>query len=269
MNILITNNYFGTPIAWEYDEGQVERIDLIDFNIHNMIMDDSDITDLFLPLDLFDQIIKYVMETRLSSRNFGIAFQLCTINKRTCDIFYRQIYGNARVATRVKLARLGRTFAMAESFYEEYICSPNNTRSGLNAIAAYRNGSLRYYENYNPWDFRTDVEVQRITIDTEDPMPGTHIFPGQFHGDTIWLIGSESDGIYTVEKLYHPVFVLVLCDYSYTLIPSQDNINDNWSKFADFLRRAFGERTGIYFMVKHRIDAENPFIETTDLFVQI
>jgi hypothetical protein len=75
MNILITNNYFGTPIAWEYDEGQVERIYLIDFNIHNMIMDDSDITDLSLPFDLFDQIIKYVMETRLSSRNFGIAFQ--------------------------------------------------------------------------------------------------------------------------------------------------------------------------------------------------
>lgn len=268
MNILVTNNSYGSPILWEYDEGQVERIPLIDFNTHIMFMDQGNEIGK-LPLDLFEIIIKYVMVDRLATRNFGLAFQLLTINRRSVFLFYYQIYKSKNVTTLQMLRQLGKTFQLGESFYEQYLSAPNTTQSGLNAIALTRLGSLRYTAVYQPWDFIPVSEIQTVTVDSEETLENIHVFPGQFHGDTVWIHGPEDDGIYRVKQIHHPVFLIILCDYTYSLIPTKNSINQNWNKFTQFMRRAFGPNTGFYFMVKHGIDQANPFIETTELFIQI
>jgi hypothetical protein len=267
MRVLVTNNSFGSPIIWEYDSGIVERIDLIDFNTHTLFPDNS--FQITLPLDLFETIIDYMMTSLLETRNFDLAFQLCTINKRSCFWFYTQIYGQKDLSTLVMLYRLSRSFRLADSLYDEYLCCPNPTASGLNAVALYRNGSLRYNPRFDPWDFIREIEVQRLNIDPEETFTDIHTFAGQFHGDSVWVHGTEDDGIYTTDTIHHPVLVLICCDYSYALIPTRQSINQNWRQFIKFLRRAFGQRTGVYIMVKHQNDEQNPFIETTDLLVQV
>lgn len=268
MNVLVTNNHYGSPILWEYDQGQVERIPLIDFNTHIMLMDQG-VEVGWLPLDLYETIINYVMTDRLATRNFGLAFQLLTINKRTLFLFYYQIYKSKTVTTLNMLKQLGKTFELGEMFYEQYLAAPNPTNSGLNAIALTRLGSLRFLPGYEPWDFMPAAEIQRVTVDEEETLEDIHVFPGQFHGDTVWMHGTESDGIYKAKVIHHPVFLIILCDYTYSLIPTRRSINHNWHKFTQFMRRSFGANTGFYIMVKHGIDDQNPFIETTELFIQI
>jgi len=34
MKVLVSNDYFGSPIVWEYEDGLVERLELEDFNNH-------------------------------------------------------------------------------------------------------------------------------------------------------------------------------------------------------------------------------------------
>lgn len=268
MKVLVTNNYYGAPLLWEYEEGIVEKVPLIDFNTHTLLQDGEPIFG-HLPLDLFEIIVKYTMEIRLKTRNFDSAFRLCTINRRTCFLFYNQIYGNRSISTATMLHRLAQTFHLAENFYEEYLAVPNSTNSGLNALALTRLGSLRFHNVFEPWDFIPSVDIQKITIDEEETLEGIHIFPGQFYGDTVWIHGDEDDGIYDVKVLHHPVFLIILCDYTYALIPTQQTINKNWFRFVEFLRRSFGPNTGVYIMVKHQLDLQNPFIETTEQFVRL
>jgi hypothetical protein len=268
MKVIVSNNYYGSPLVWEYEEGFVERIPLHDFNTHTLLQDGVPIFG-HLPLDLFEIIIKYTMQIRLKTRNFNSAFQLCTVSRRACFIFYNEIYENRSIPTRVMLYRLGQTFHLAESFYEEYLAAPNSSNSGLNALAITRLGSLRYNPAFDPWDFIPVVDIQKITVEDEETLEGIHLFPGQFHGDTVWIHGEEDDGVYEVKVLHHPVFLLILCDYTYALIPTRQTINTNWLRFVQFLRRAFGPNSGFYIMVKHQLDVENPFIETTEQFIRL
>lgn len=268
MKVIVTNNYYGSPLLWEYEEGSVERIPLIDFNTHTLLQDGSPITGK-LPLDLFEIIIKYTMQIRLKTRNFDSAFKLCTISRRACFVFYHEIYGNTSIPTATMLHRLAQTFHMGECFYDEYLAAPNSTNSGLNALAITRLGSLRHHHLFNPWDFIPVVDIQKLTVDDEDTFEGVYQFPGQFHGDTIWMHGQEDDGVYDVKVLHHPVFLLILCDYDYALIPTRKTINSNWLRFIQFMRRAFGENAGFYIMVKHSMDLENPFIEVTEQFIRL
>jgi hypothetical protein len=268
MKVLVTNNHFGTPLVWEYDQGSVERIDLIDFNIHELIQQTPKIYG-HLPYDLFETIISYAMDSLLETRNFGYAFLLCTINRRSCFFFYNQIYDRQNVPTRIMLGQLGRTFNVGECFYEQFLSMPNPNNSGLNAVALTRLGSLRFSTVFDPWDFIPGLDIQKVIVDGDGVFEGIHMFPGQFQGDTIWIHGEEEDGVYDVDRLNHPVLLVILCDYTYSLIPTQRTVNANWHKFVKFLRRAYGPNLGVYIMVKHQIDAQNPFIETTEEFVQL
>ena len=270
MKVLVTNDYFGSPLVWEYEEGIIERLELEDFNNHRLLPDDGEPVEGVLPLDLYEIILYYLFDIRVKTRNFDQVYQLCMINKRSCFLIYNKIFDSKTVPTRVMMHRLSKTFHMADSIYEQYLCAPNTTGSALNAVVCYREGSLRHNYNFNPWDFRPfDIEIKKLQLDFSDSLHQIYTFPGHFHGDSVWIHGSEDDGIYTVEALQHPAIVLILCDYTYSLIPTRRTICRHWHRFVRFLRMAFGHRSGFYVMVKHQLDIENPFIETTDIFVRI
>jgi hypothetical protein len=269
MKVLVSNDYFGSPLVWEYDEGLVERLDLEDFNNHTLL-NEGDPIEGTLPYDLYELILYYLFDIRVKTRNFNQVFELATINKRSCFLIYNKIYNKRNVPYRGMIYRLGKTFQMAESIYDIYLCAPNTTNTALNAVVCYRRGSLRNNFSFNPWDFQSEyMEIKKLDLDFNDSLHQIYTFPGHFHGDSVWIHGSEEDGIYTVAALQHPAIVLILCDYTYSLIPTRQTICENWHRFIRFLRLAFGPRSGFYVMVKHQIDIENPFIETTDLFVQI
>jgi len=268
MNVLVTNNYEGGPILWDYKYGKVERIELIDFCTHDMLLDNYPSFPMSFPPEIYEKIFCYTMDLRLETRNFGIAFQLCLIDRRTLRMFYKQIYLENYYRPLYMIKRLGRTFELADSYYEDYILKPNPAMEGMCAVVCYREGSLRHAVVYEPWDFRSDIEVQKLQVDEGD-MQNIKVFPHNFHGGTVWIHGDETDGIYEVELLHHPVIVLILCDYSNSLIPSERNVSNNWKQFATFLRRALGHRAGIYMMVKSRLDIDNPFIEVTDMFLRL
>jgi hypothetical protein len=267
MKVLVTNNYFGTPILWEYDEGIVERIDLFDFNTHTLLTNDS--PDLSYPLDLADKILMYVFNYRLTTRNFAQAFQICQINRHFARKIYKKIYDETCFSLPEMIRRLGMTFRLAENIYDDYLCEPNPQSHGLTAISLTRLGSLRTHRQFDPWDFIPQVDIQKLAVEIEEMNVDLFAFPGQFYGDTIWIRGSEDDGIYDVNTIQHPIIVLILCDYTYALIPTLRSINRNWRRFVMFLRSAFGPKTGVSIMVKSDRDIENPFIETTDMFLQI
>ena len=267
MKMLVSNNFYGSPILWEYDEGLVERIDLIDFNTHQMVMDSS--FEMKLPRDLMLPILEHTMNLYLESRNFGQALQLCFVCRQVAKHFYKQIYQATHQDCLVMLFRLGKTYRFAEELYEGYLATPNINNSAFNACTFYRQPTSRFRTNYNPWEFRSELDIQTLNIDPDNSFRNVFSFPGQFNGDTIFINGTEDDGIYDVSSYHHPVIVLILADYAYSLIPARGNVNDNWHCFARFVRRAFGENCGIYMMVKHQIDLDNPFIETTDIFAQI
>jgi hypothetical protein len=268
MKVLVTNNYFGSPLVWEYDQGSVERLDLVDFNTHTLLPDTTKL-DGHLPYELAEPIICYLLNYRLATRNFREAFQLCTINRFFCKSIYKQIYGDSNITIYEMLRRIFKSFQFAETLYDDFLCEPNPGSEGFAAVSAYREGSLRSYPRFEPWDFRSDIDIQKLDVDLDDTFADLHTFPGQFHGDTVWIRGREDEGLYSVTSLHHPVIVLILCDYTYALIPTRKSINVNWYRFIAFLRRAFGARTGVCIMVKSQRDAGNPFIETTDMFLQI
>lgn len=270
MKVLVSNDYFGSPIVWEYEDGLVERLELEDFNNHTLLPDNEEPVDGVLPYDLFEIILYYIFEARVRTRNFGLVFELAQINKRSCFLIYNKIYNNHQISTKSMIRRLSKTFHLAESLYDNYLCAPNLNSSALNAVVLYREGSLRHMHSFSPWDFRPDdLEIKKLELDVEDSLFQIYTFPGHFYGDSVWIHGTEEDGIYTVESIQHPAIVLILCDYTYSLIPTRKTICYNWHRFVRFLRMAFGQRSGFYVMVKHQIDIENPFIETTDIFVQI
>jgi len=267
MKMLVSNNYYGCPLLWEYDHGVVERIDLIDFNTHEMIMT-SDL-DLSIPLDLMIPILDHTMNLYLETRNFGQALQLCFVNRYVLKHFYKQIYKHTHQNYATMVQRIGLTFRLGEEIYENYLATPNVNQSPYNACTFYRNPSNRFRVHYQPWEFKPDLDIQTLNIDPDNSFLNVFAFHGQFNGDTVFLNGTEDDGIYDVTHYYHPVIILILADYTYSLIPAKDTINENWKNFATFLRKAFGQRCGIYMMIKHQIDIENPFIETTDVFARI
>lgn len=268
MQILVTNNYEGGPLLWEYDNGKVERLDLVDFSTHSMILDTTPQISMPLPPEIYETIISYVMEIRLTLRNLQLAFELCTIDKRTLGLFYRQIYQQSSDVSGVMLHRLGRTFELVNSIYEDYILRQNIGMIPMCGLRCYRKPSLRHAPLYEPWDFSADVEPMRLEID-EGFMLETKAFPHFLHGGTVWLHGYEDDGVYTVDRIDNPAIVLIMQDYTFTLIPSHGTVTNKWHHFSDLLKRIFGPLTGVYLMVKESHDRDNPFIELTDNFLRL
>jgi hypothetical protein len=172
------------------------------------------------------------------------------------------------------LYQLSKTFHLGECLYDEYLSAPNlpnQTGNSFNTVSLTRAGSLQFNMVFDPWDFLPSyLEIDRLSVDEDiDMFDGVYMFPGQFHGENIWIHGEENDGVYRAQLIHHPVLLIILRDISNALIATTRNINSNWVKFVNFLRRAFGEKTGFYFMVKHQVDAENPFIESSDHFVRL
>lgn len=268
MQILVTNNYEGGPLLWEYNDGKVERLDLVDFTRHNMLIDYTPPLSMRFPPEIYEKIIGYVMEIRLTLRNHQLAFELCTLDRRSLLMFYKQIYHQTSHLAGIMLYRLGRTFELVHNIYEDYILRQNNGMVPMAGIRCYRRPSLRHTPKYEPWDFTPDVEAVRLEID-EGFMLEAKSFPHFLHGGSVWVHGYEDDGVYTVSGIDSPGIVLILQDYTFSLIPSYNTVSNNWSYFSDLLKRTFGPMTGVYLMVKEIHDRDNPFIELTDNFLRL
>lgn len=264
MKVLVTNKYDGAPVLWEYDEGIVERIDLVDFNTHTLLPDDT--PSCFYPIDLAEKIIMYVYNRRVETRNFDQAMQIAFISRFFAKKIYNDIYKNKGTSVLFMLKRLGLTFRFAESIYDS-LCVPTST-NGFIGIGSTRLGSLSHRRRFDPWDFFPRVHTDEL-FTLEEDNPDLFIFPGEFYGDTVWIRGRDLDGIYDVDYLQHPVIVLILRDYTDSLIPTPQTINPTWRSFANLLRKAFGPHTGVNIMVKENHDVDNPFINITTMFVQL
>jgi len=264
MRVIVSNSQEG-PVVWEYTDGKVERLDLIDFNTHVLLGDNTLPFTMRFPPEIYDKILCYTMEYRLETRNFYQAFDTCIIDRRSVEMFYKQIYNDKKQVIRM-ITRLSRTFQFADALYEDYILKPNPNLNGMCAVVCIRKCSLRLRPEFEPWDFCPELEVQKLEVE-DGEMNEVKVFPGDFHGAAVWIHGEENDGIYNVRQLHHPAIALILCDYTFALIPSKKTISINWRYFTKLLYRAFGPNTGIYMMIKGALDHDNPFIELTDVFL--
>lgn len=252
-------------ILYKVNDNKITQLELEDFTTHTILPQGPEIK-AHLPSELLIMILKYVFRIRVKTRNFGLAFQISTVSKSMCDLLYNNIYMRDKSTTLEKLERLGRTFNLIEEIYSDYLSSPNYDRTDRVALHLTRNPTMYRRKNMYPWCFKSEIECAELT--TLGALNDIHCFPGEFHGDTIWVHGDENDGIYDADVIHHPVLVFVLSDYTGSLIPTRKDLNIYWAKFLRLLKVCFGSSTGIYMMVMEDSERYNPFVETTDLFLQ-
>lgn len=252
-------------IIYQVDQDKITPLGLEDFTTHTLLQPGPRFYT-HLPPELLILILKYTFRIRVRTRNFGFAYQISTVSKTMCDLLYNNIYMRDKSTTVEKLDRLSRTFRLIEEIYDDYLSSPNLDRVDRVAINLTRLPSMYRRKNMFPWSFRTEIECTELN--TIGALNDIHCFPGEFHGDTVWIHGDEENGIYNAVVVHHPVLVFVLSDYTGSLIPTKKDLNIYWSKFMRLLKACFGDNTGIYMMVMEDSERYNPFVTETDLFLQ-
>ena len=269
MKLLITSNSEQEPIFWKYDNEKLVKILFKNFDDHDMLLRTRCDVDLpTLPLEIINQIIKEVVLIRLQTINLDQVFELCVVSKNTCKVVYEQIYGLTEIKHTEMIRRIGVTLEIVEYIYDYFITRENPDELNKVAIRLFKmvhNSAVLF-----PWDFHPQGRLESIDTDGTE-IPDIISITGACYGDTVWIHGTNDDGMIEYDMIEQPVITLILSQINDQLIPREISLirNNAFIKFSQLLRTVFGgNKTGVYYMVRVPSN-ENPFITFSDTLIQI
>lgn len=262
MKLLVAQTKEKNSCFWKFENNLVEPLPLKRFDNHDLLQNTRVIKPGFLPYEIVDLVMKYLFKTYIETQNFEQAFELTMLNRDFARTIYFKIFGTRRTTNLEQmLYRLAKTFYLIEQIYDEYITLENSGSICKVGIKLTRNPWKMNARLYGPWDFSmNDFELEEL--DAEDLYPNVMHFKGETHGETVWIHGTEMNGVIDVAMFQNPVLNFILADYTDALIPCESVFAENlyFKSFSRLLKVCFGHQTGVYFMVKESIDRRNPFI---------
>lgn len=254
------------PRVWEYDNGSVTPLYFETFDDDYLCTDDNIEYDLRFPLEIQLEIFKHLLDIYIRSRNFELVLDLIQVSKPVCNHIYTCIFKKSQASLISKAKRLIQTFNICQRIHDYYITSKRVYP--FSAISLVRE-SINLKDPLHIWDFHFGYSIkQQPGIITDEEADAEQVVIGPNHGDTLWIRGEWDDVFFNCQELNIPIINIILSDYFKVLIPSESSIKNCSSvvRFAALLRKAYGARVSINFMVREDSDADNPFTTTSDLF---
>lgn len=154
---------------------------------------------------------------------------------------------------------------LVETFYDEYLSGVNGNKISRTAI---RLETCRTAKPVAPWDFFTEIQLERHSRIIDRDGPANPYLTGPYYGDIVNVYGKSVQGVVLADQMHHPVFTLILSTVDGTLIPDEGDFwhNRPFKRFARLLKTIFGKHTGVYFMVKPYGNEGSPFISQSDTY---
>lgn len=209
----------------------------------------------FLPREIVDKIIDYLILSYIKGMNYEFANQLIFLDLSTTRRFYNQWFP-VPTSNRVmsKLHRISQTFELMQKIVDMYVQFPNEEHDHYFALSLQHTSTLfnpKY--DYYPWNFNGNIDMIQI------PRPGIYTIEdfrafvtGPYITDIVWMNGRSDKGVVASNYFRLPVIVLVLMDKEEEIIPTKVYIENNpmFRTFAKMLKLAFGPTTGVFFAVQ-------------------
>ncbi len=266
MDLLITQGEISS--IWQVEKDRrATRLEFASFGERDLCTSSCFLRSIALPLELVEKILLWLFRLYLKTWNFDLCIDLLLFSRSFTGVLYRAIYqGCSNISFMRQYSRLCRTFYILENIYEDYLAVEGHLNYHCVKLTSMRSVGSKH----QPWDFNHRVMVQPIVgnvVDLTDTQ--IQVRYGKCYGETVWLSGNYRRGVFKANVLKTPVINLMMVDVFDSLIHDTQGFNDHYFCFFRLLKRAFGERTALFVMVKEDADLDNPFITRSDLFLEI
>lgn len=254
------------PRVWEYHNGVISPVDFETFDDDYLCTCDDIDYDLKFPLEIQLEIFKHLLDLYIRTRNFELVLDLIQVSKPVCDLIYKTVFKKSSRSLIEKAKRLIQTFNICQRIHDYYITSKR--LFPFSAISLVRE-SINLKDPLQIWDFHFGYSIkQQPGIITDEESEAEQVIVGPNHGDTLWIRGEWEDSFFNCEELNIPIINIILSDYFKVLIPTESSIKNCSSiiRFSALLRKAYGPRVSINFMVRNDYDVDNVFVTSSDLF---
>lgn len=251
---------------WQVNrDRRASRLEFQKFGERDLCPSSCFLRSVVLPIEILERILLILFKHYLKTWNFDLCIDLLGFSRGFTGLIYRLIYGQNRLLFYRQYSRLHRTFQILENIYENYLSVEGPLKYHCVKLVSMRPAGSRH----QPWDFLHRAQIQPI-VGTVVDLTNTQLQVkyGNCYGETVWMSGYYHRGIFRADVLKTPVINLMFVDVFDTLIHDAASINNNYHCFIDLLKRAFGPRSVVFLMVKEEVDAENPFISRSDLFLE-
>jgi len=250
---------------WRVEDGVARKMVWKDYSAHTIYGNTKSFDKIYLPYEIVEIILDYLMEDYVRTFNFDLASDLLQYSKCYSIHVYQMIYYEC-VDWKNAYIALCRTFTILEMIHDAYFTEEG---SESNSIHLLRPGTPGYGRVYEPWDFCFDIIINPTTLisDDEEHLGMVSLFTGYKLGTNIWLTGKYEDGCFEVTRMRYPLIIIYFSDFMDNVQVSESMIEENlnFKYFAKLLKFIYGENTGIYIAVSR--DFENPFL--SDNFIEL
>lgn len=267
MNILIATEPLTT--LWEYKQGYVKKIKIDLFTEHDCCYPGEDFK-MYLPMELQLRVLYYLLDIYLETRNFDLICELVSTCKLYAKQIYNYIFGKSKQSLNNKISQTIRILNICQKIYDYYLSSNlSYIYAGVKLVGTNcENGNL------NIWEYDQGISAVELNgVIYDDGGDVFSIDVGENYGSQVWITGyySDKDGYYKCTDIQTPVINIILCDEYDVLMASEKRLKNNTSinTFANLLRKAFGTRTSINFMIRQDEDYDNIFITNSNIFYSL
>lgn len=263
------NNFFELFKTEDLNMGVVTRVFepfmLVENNYENVELKSVD-----LPFEIIYIILEKLAEEYLIDQDIGEACKIAYVNKIFFKHFYTRYVGKYPIGlkkSKIAVFRYSNTFKTTGLLLEASQCElPYEESRNICYSLQYSKGAMMCNgSTFAPYNFSNN-EIE-VTSCFHDMVISPNNYPlksypnGPSVYDSVWMVGTNFDGIYTSTEVYHPGIVINLCNSTFAVIPKLEWFQNNqgfkvWSKM---LKLVYGTESKIFFVVGFITAGPNAF----------
>lgn len=225
------------------------------------------------PWEITEICLLKLLDTYISTRNYSLAIELLTINKRLMLIFYNRYFKTDSLYHEcTTLGFQSRLSAMFHLLYDIWFYLEEYDHPFFEiSVPPYKN-----IDQYYPWNYEGDMSIFQYPlapaiVSNNKNIDYLHYRTGALSTDIVLLAGKFTIGILNASYCRTPAIYLRFIDRNNEVLPiySHIRISKEWATFSQLVKKGFGHATAVLIEVRPSPDLPDETIFTENVVVEL
>lgn len=225
------------------------------------------------PWEITEICLLKLLDSYICTRNYSLATELLTVNKRLMLIFYNRYFKTDSLyhecSTLGYQARLSSMFHLLHDvrFYMEEYDHPFYEIS----VPPYKN-----IDRYYPWNYEGDMTIYQYSnppalVSKKKNIDYLHYRTGPLSTDVVILAGQFNEGILSATYCRTPAIYLRFVDRNNLILPIYPHVSlsKEWATFALLIKKGLGPSTAVLIEVRPSTALPDETIFTENIVVEL
>jgi hypothetical protein len=225
------------------------------------------------PWEITEICLWNLLDSYLCTRNYSLAMELLTINKRLMLLFYNRLFKTDSLYH--ELSTLGFQSRLSSMFHLLYdlwfFLSEYDHPFFEITVPPYKN-----VDRYYPWNYEGEMAVFQYLqppaiVSRNKNIDYMQYRTGALSTDIILLAGKFKAGILTASYCRTPVIYLRFIDFNNVVYPLSPHLQSSkeWASFVLLLKKGYGAATAVLIEVRKTVDLPDSTVFTENVLVEI